>query len=646
MPTSSTKILRDMASRPSDPLTRMVENLLQARIDPATFNPDIASEVRTTLVARRARPENALKLLSLGLPLIKNHPNVFALGLLIECLIMAIKSLTFLDLAPIPIEAVIESFGSPSEVVQRLGLTYVEKAAETPSGVATLAANDLLIQALFRLYLTSESTEIGATRGLAALEALLKVDSPETITRITEDGTTGPANGQGLLWRRIFQDEGVYQLFFSLTCNGVSDVELSFGAMSTARSRLARLVLTMASLRWDPLVDEVTHRRKTSSIKDKIYCGKSLLDYATFVMIDRTDSLMLADSINFLCAFIAIKEPPDCKALPSIPMSSSPSLEFLISSGVHQGLLEYFLAPEKHQSEIEFIGSARAEYLRYYLKLYPEHFTESDQVKEALVAKLARQFPPERSHRHLGEEDLYSITVMAEIPAPVYMKQENERCCILNLPTSPATVHVYSALAKLFHGPAGQWPHSIRGVLGGSRSDSDQQIAFASRVLFFRSVTMHEDFWAAIGGPMNLTTMPDETVAAFELLRAVITARWADMPEDSLHERMLIRLWGAKPTTNGVKAVIESGQLALDNLCGHYAHLGRVDARSNAIVRRLENARHSVGGQMLELMQKGIGKEGCDPTMWENTLEDLEKRFSVPQNIGSRAMVGVVGAGR
>ena len=90
---------------------------------------------------------------------------------------------------------------SSSIPVQLLCLAYLREAATSPSGASYVAASSSLVQCLFTVWLSSESTEV-AERSLEVVEALLAVDNPESTIVLSTGQNLAEAKGQGLFWRR------------------------------------------------------------------------------------------------------------------------------------------------------------------------------------------------------------------------------------------------------------------------------------------------------------------------------------------------------------------------------------------------------------------------------------------------------------
>lgn len=186
---------------------------------------------------------------------------------------------------------------SPSISIQLLILAYLRKAADTPSGAAFVAYSSSLTQVLVTTWLATESTEV-ADKSLEALVELLNVDSPTTSTFVTSASSSGEAQGQGLLWRRLFSDPDVYELLFAWTSlnnskhntstkKGMQQATISQGRLFDFIPRAAQISWTEISTSKLPDIERKYMKGDTSS---QPYGG--LLRYVASDMIDPSDYLM------------------------------------------------------------------------------------------------------------------------------------------------------------------------------------------------------------------------------------------------------------------------------------------------------------------------------------------------------------------
>ncbi|KIW54348.1 hypothetical protein PV05_06712 [Exophiala xenobiotica] len=215
-----------------------------------------------------------------------------------------------------------EGLTSPSISIQLLCLAYLRRAADSPSGASFVAASSSLVQCLFTVWLSSESTEV-AERSLEGIEALLAVDSQTSVTVLASEDRLHEAQGQGLLWRRVLTDPDVYSILFEWTSLQVSkrDLKTKKGLQSVtiSQARLFDFIARMAKYNWAAI--------STSSlpvIEAKFIVGNSdsqpfggLLRYAASHMVDQNDILMEVLRRNFFMELLGTIEASDAQSVPS-----------------------------------------------------------------------------------------------------------------------------------------------------------------------------------------------------------------------------------------------------------------------------------------------------------------------------------------
>lgn len=190
-----------------------------------------------------------------------------------------------------------EGLRSPSAPIQRLIIAYLRKAADLPSGAAFVACSPSLTKVLVTTWLASESTEV-ADKCLDAITALLDVDNTATSTFIASQTGSGEAYGQGLFWKRLFQDAEIYTLFFEWTSltHSKHDVSTKKGLhqATTSQGRLFDFLAKIAEIDWSYIttssLPEVEKQFTRGQSRTQPYGG--LLRYAATDMIDSNDYLM------------------------------------------------------------------------------------------------------------------------------------------------------------------------------------------------------------------------------------------------------------------------------------------------------------------------------------------------------------------
>lgn len=199
------------------------------------------------------------------------------------------------SISPLKIE---EGLKSPSPSIQLLCLAYLRKAGDTPSGAAWVGSNSSLVKCLVTTWLASESTEV-TERALEVIMVLLEVDHMTKTTVVEEKGRRGDAQGQGLLWRRLFRDSDTYSLFFYWTSFNSAEYAIKskkvLDKVTISQARLFDFIARVAELDWSDVTHshfpEIEAKYTTETTTDSSRRA-SLLQYAASGMIDVTDPLM------------------------------------------------------------------------------------------------------------------------------------------------------------------------------------------------------------------------------------------------------------------------------------------------------------------------------------------------------------------
>ncbi|RVX69349.1 hypothetical protein B0A52_06944 [Exophiala mesophila] len=220
---------------------------------------------------------------------------------------------------------------SLSSSIQLLCLAYISKAADTPSGASFVASTSTLMQTLLNTWLSTENTEI-ADRALQVIEALLLVDNTNNVTVVVSGEQVGEAQGQGLIWRRIFHDPAVYAILFEWTSlvRSKRDIKTKKGLqlVTISQARLFDFVARSAQLDWSAITTSSLPSIESQYIQedgsDRPYGG--LLRYAASHMIDRGDILMEVLRQEFFIKLLEVIEEKN-------PSSVSPRLLEAIQQG-------------------------------------------------------------------------------------------------------------------------------------------------------------------------------------------------------------------------------------------------------------------------------------------------------------------------
>ncbi|KAH8601642.1 hypothetical protein B0O99DRAFT_500729 [Bisporella sp. PMI_857] len=150
-------------------------------------------------------------------------------------------------------ESIIQTLQSPVPSVNILSIAVIDKASRSPSDTAILSIMKGVVEALIRTWLSTPYVEVGE-KATIALGELLAVDCDQRTIDRRMNGmeiTSNRAPGQGLLWRRIFQDREIYELIFDLCSSKTTGVEvgqLDERQKSLAQARLLRVLPRLAAL--------------------------------------------------------------------------------------------------------------------------------------------------------------------------------------------------------------------------------------------------------------------------------------------------------------------------------------------------------------------------------------------------------------
>lgn len=168
-----------------------------------------------------------------------------------------LKPVSFTQALSLASEAALtQALSSPSPSTSILAIAVIEKAARSPGDTAILSVMRNLVSALLRTWLSTPYVGVGE-RAAKALGDLLSMDCDHRSAADLDSRmhgleiTSRTPPGQGLLWRRIFQDREIYQMLFEL-CSfktvGKGEGQLDERQKSLAQARLLRILPRMAAL--------------------------------------------------------------------------------------------------------------------------------------------------------------------------------------------------------------------------------------------------------------------------------------------------------------------------------------------------------------------------------------------------------------
>jgi hypothetical protein len=641
----------------SSPLERLMDHLkrLQDISTHEHLESSLVDHARLLLRSANFQPSHVVELAHLTLTLLRASQDDLEPLVLLLC--EAVEFVTFDDLQDsVPVDVVTEGLSSPSPSVQNLALSYLKKAAESPSGAAFVANDDSLVKALIKVFLTSRSTDIGGTKALGAILALLSVDNPENVTTVSSDGSIGQTNGQGLLLRRVFHDEEVYGLFFRLTSVDEVRHELTMLQITTAQARLLDFVSGVAKISWDAIHDSTKPDPQTSSIARPGACGRerSLLRYVALNMVDRTDPLMKNILLDFFTKILEIKSPAGCSGISSIPANSSPSLEFLVASDLHQSTADYYLRSEEFdRRETQFLEAAHIRYLCTYVDLYPEHFLQAAQLTRSTIDRLNRNLQIRRARwAHGPSSPVQDLKVLAHMPAlALVTASRSGGNPLLLLPTAPPNPHAIETLGKIFHGPGSGASEPDADLVADADPFSRGSRAALARVLFYLYHDKHPEFWCNIGAAMDAGASLQSASAAIGLVRSIVTAVWAPMAKNRAEgcepvslpmEQRLEELCEGNIFRTGLAEILFATDTLIPSLV-LAATSERGDAQTATLAWQVESDRLELLLLISDMMKKGLSKDEVPSSLWQLNGRRIQERIRLGMVGGITTQTSLVG---
>ncbi|KAE8443553.1 hypothetical protein EG329_001715 [Mollisiaceae sp. DMI_Dod_QoI] len=206
-------------------------------------------------------------------------------------------------------DALIQALRSPAPAAAILAITVIEKATRSPSDTAILSIMKDVVKNFLRTWLSTPHVGVGE-KATQALGDLLEVDcdrrsSADIDTKMSGlQLASGMPPGQGLLWRRIFQDREIYDLIFSLcsfTTMGSGEGQLDERQKSLAQARLLRVLPRLAVLDFQTIT-----RSHFPDVEGRYGIHEhGLLYFAAAEMVNKEeDILMHITLIDFLAEFL------------------------------------------------------------------------------------------------------------------------------------------------------------------------------------------------------------------------------------------------------------------------------------------------------------------------------------------------------
>lgn len=245
---------------------------------------------------------------------------------------------------------------SPLPPVQMLGLELLFKASATPADAGILASWPAVVKSVLTLALTARDTGV-ANRAALLLVALLQADR-------------GGGDG-GVLWRRVFADEAVCSVFFSLTsAKGLP----SSKEKTEAQSRLLALVPSLASIDFEALCRprfEATEARYSSAGTTSTAGYGGLLLYCAAGMVrERDDVIMHMLLLEFYTALLDL----DARAVDPTDAGTRRAWDLLHALGKVAHTVTLAVNPQAYTDDVlehGLLQSKAAAFVARMVELFP-----------------------------------------------------------------------------------------------------------------------------------------------------------------------------------------------------------------------------------------------------------------------------------
>ncbi|KAK5128293.1 hypothetical protein LTR85_002960 [Meristemomyces frigidus] len=499
----------------------------------------------------------------------------------------------------------------------KLMLALLEKATGSAVDAAHAASMLETMQALVRLWLCTSDTGI-ATQASVLLLDLLKVDAP-----VADEANGGgvPAGGQGLVWKRIFGDRDVYNVFFE-ACSLTSKSEMSKSQKTIAQARLMEWLPKVGAMNWGAVAK--SHHQ---DVESKYGVQGGLLDFAALKMADfKDDVLMHRCLVDFFSDLLSSTRPLDTHTM---AQHDSVGLQYLVMHGLHTRTAAIYLQLPGSQSdpvESMFLYGPAANYVATYASCYPDHFLASQmpkQVNERLMQTLDMS-PGKWAHADPPKHDLH---LAASLPRKALLPDGDWRSSPLSLVPSKATnPDALNTLATIFEGPERKaivYPPTSP-ITNGSTDIATAEEGAAARALYFAYLANNPRFWQDITNHADTVALKELALAAIRCLTSVTMANWSTKPDLPLPTTIATPESGhlailSPPALEYILPYLLKPAQSFANLVG-----GRGDAESSAykIAAAKFDALRALHSRMLVQVEQQPG-EG-----YEDILATISKRLA------------------
>ncbi|KAH0290673.1 hypothetical protein M436DRAFT_71106 [Aureobasidium namibiae CBS 147.97] len=532
----------DLLGRLQAHLSQLEQDPINTNIDERLFEscslalaPGISKKDSITLISQLSRI----------LPVLQQDPTQP-----IQFLVLLLEPLSFSDV--LGLNSAVDFVGGlhvAAVPYNKLMLALLSKAAENATDAATIAAQPEVVTALVNLWLCTGDAGVAKQAGDVLL-ALLKVDHAVPPGAGAEESL--PGHSQGLMWKRVFGDQDVYALVFSVcSLKHTEGVELSGSQRTLAQARLLEWLPEVGAVNWNA----ITHAHHPEI--EKRYTdgkGEGMLYFAAACMVDTAgDVLMHRCLVEFYATLLLTIIPTESAGSPH----SSAALDFLIQHKLHEKAMSFYLDPSNPRHDpldVQFLYAPSANYVAAYVSSYPSHFLASP-LKSTLIKRLQSSLdlsPSRWAHQESPKHDLH---ILASLPRSALLPTNNNWSSspLSLLPSKHTNADVLATLATIFHGPSKQeiinYPASspLMNTTHDATWKSEAQAAYA---LYYLYLNHNPSLFADLVQHANIIALRETALAAISLIRSIVTANWLPLSETST------------PSSDAFRAALPSTALA------------------------------------------------------------------------------------
>lgn len=217
--------------------------------------------------------------------------------------------------------------------------------------------------------------------------------------------------------------------------------------------------------------------------------------------------------------------------------SSSVALDFLVSNGLHDKAMSYYLDPTDPSHDpldLQFVYGPSANYLATYASSYPQHFM-SHPVKDRALERLRQALDLSPSKWAHAESPKHDLHILASLPRLALLPLDGpwDTSPLSMLPSKFTNPDVLDTLSTVFHGPPLQeditFPQTQTPSPSTDRgSQAEKQIA---RMLYYLYLNYNTRLFEDLVKHADTVALESHALSAINLISAIATADWAPAPE-------------------------------------------------------------------------------------------------------------------